>query len=330
MKKLIAYSLCALVGTAGTVRGVERGVWLYSIPSEYHGAANIIGNAAREDEAISFMRDWQIGRVYGSYGAMTTDTPAAIATWNRKLAQAGIQSYVEISGPNRSFPENRPGLVSMVDDRLINFNAARSDPRERFVGIEMDIEPWTTDTWAGRTTVERRDMLLDLRDAYASVRQRADAAGLTSAKLSAALPIFFDTTATVGWTNRAEVDQWFSDIGASLDEISVMPYETNSVATIMSRSSYELSHFPGTTYVALRTRLDLEWASMDQFNAAMASVETQSGRGVDIENYYRLRNSLPEPGVGMAAAALALVTRRPRRCTLEGCRRPSPASRSAS
>ncbi|HEX8521902.1 MAG TPA: hypothetical protein VF669_06560 [Tepidisphaeraceae bacterium] len=304
MNRLVV--LFVLLAGVAPAMAVERGTWFYYIASEPNGAANIVGNPQKEDDAIAFMNQWEIKRLYGSYSTLTTSNPQAMAKWNKKLAQAGIKSYVEISGATQAFPSNRSALLSTVDTRLVNFNAARSDPQEKFVGIEMDIEPWTTTEWRNSTTVQRQSMLFDLRNAFSDVRTRASNAGLADAKLSAALPIFFDTTATIAW-GPGEVDQWFTDIGKSLNEISVMPYDTADVSTIMRRSSYELEKFPGTTFIALRTRLDLEWSSMQQFTDAMNQIEAQTGRGIDIENYYRLRASVPEPG-GVVVCGLLGMT----------------------
>jgi len=278
---------------------VERGTWLWYNSSDPNGAANIVGNAAKEDEAIAFMRQWEITRVYGSYSSLTTTNPAAVAAWNRKLAAAGMASYVMISDGSHGLAANRPRLLSLLDERLIDFNAGRSDPRERFVGMEMDIEVWTTSQWAAASPSGRRDMLLDLRDSFAAMRQDLVTAGQGSSKLSAALPVWFDTTATVAWSSPNEIDQWFTDIGASLNEISLMAYGTNNVATILNRVAYERAKFPGTSLVALRTRLDQEWSSLSEFTAAMNSVESATGSGIDIENYYRLRAIVPEPVVGI-------------------------------
>jgi hypothetical protein len=275
---------------------VERGTWFWYQPSDPNGAANIVGDAAKEDEAIAFMRQWDITRVYGSYSTLTTTDPAAVAAWNKKLAVAGIASYVMISDGSHGLAANRPGLLTLLDDRLIRFNAGRSDPQERFVGLEMDIEVWSTPQWASASPSVRRDMLLDLRDSFAAMRQDLVTAGQSSSKLSAALPVWFDTTTTIAWSNAAEVDQWFTNIGASLNEISLMDYATNNVATILNRVSYERAQFPGTSLVALRTRLDQEWSSLSEFTAAMSSVESATGSGIDIENYYRLRAVAPQPG----------------------------------
>jgi hypothetical protein len=291
-----AFALASLLSWAAPACAVERGTWFWYQSSDPNGAANVLGNAAKEDEAITFMRQWDIARVYGSYSSLTTTDPAVVAAWNKKLAAADIASYVMISDGSHGLAANRPGLLSLLDDRLIHFNAGRSDPQERFVGMEMDIEVWTTPQWASASPSGRRDMLLDLRDSFAAMRQDLATAGQGTSKLSAALPVWFDTTTMVAWSNPAEIDQWFTSIGASLNEISLMDYATNNVATILNRVAYERAQFPGTSLVALRTRLDLEWSSLSEFTTAMNSVESATGSGIDIENYYRLRAVVPQPG----------------------------------
>ncbi len=76
----------------------------------------------------------------------------------------------------------------MVTTRLVNFNNGRSDPLEKFDGIEMDLEPHTLPEWDTGTNADRRTLLLNLRDAFATVRQKLVTSGYGSSLLSAAIP----------------------------------------------------------------------------------------------------------------------------------------------
>ena len=292
--------LCALIVgmlCSSGVRAMERGTWFWYQSSDPNGAANIVGNLALEDEAIAFFERWEITRLYGSYSSLPTSNPGAMAAWNRKLALAGIDSYVVLSDPDLVLPGEQASLQNLVTTRFVNFNNSRSDPQQRFVGIELDLEPHTLPAWSSGTNVGRRDLLFNLRDAYSTVRQRLVSGGYAGSQVSAALPVWFDSSSTIGWTNSAERDQWFVDISSSLDAISLMAYETSSVATIISSTSYERSNFNGDAIVALRSKLGEEWSNYTDFASATASVETQINGGIDIESYYRLRQIVPEPSL---------------------------------
>jgi hypothetical protein len=285
-----------LVGSCGpAAHALERGAWFWYQSTDPNGAANIVGNATAENEAIAFFQQWEITRLYGSYSNLPTASAAVMGAWNKKLAQAGIDSYVVLSDANLVLPAQQSNLQSLVTSRFVNFNNGRSDPQERFLGIEMDLEPHTLAEWSSGTNADRRDLLLDMRDAYANVRMTVTSGGYNAADLSAALPVWFDSSSTVGWTNTAERDQWFVDIAASLDAVSLMAYETSSITAIMNNTNYERTNFNGDVIVALRSKLGEEWTTFDEFKDATANVESQLGEGIDIESYYRLRQIVPTP-----------------------------------
>lgn len=187
-------------------------------------------------------------------------------------------------------------MQNLVTTRLVNFNTGRSDPAERFVGIELDLEPHTLSQWSSGTNTDRRALLLNLRDAFATVRQQLVTGGYPTAEVSAALPVWFDSSSTISWLNTADRDQWFTDIGTSLDTISLMAYETSSISSILNSTSYEKNNFADETLLALRSKLGEEWTTYSNFTSAVASVEPQFGGGIDIESYYPLREIAPGPG----------------------------------
>jgi hypothetical protein len=285
---LVAASTCP-------ASALQRGAWFWYQSSDPNGAANIVGNAAAEDAAIAFLQQWQITRLYGSYSNLPTSNAAVMGAWNKKLAQAGIDTYVVLSDANLVLPSQQASLQSLVNSRFVAFNNGQSDPQQRFVGIEMDLEPHTLSQWSSGTPTDRRDLLHNMRDAYANVRSTVVAGGYTSANLSAALPVWFDSSSTIGWANNAERDQWFDDIGNSLDAISLMAYETSSTASIMSSTAYERTNFSGEALVALRSKLGDEWTTYADFSSATSAIESQLGAGIDIESYYRLRQIVPQP-----------------------------------
>lgn len=298
VERFFVISAVAVLGglmTALPLPAVERGAWFWYQSSDPHGAANVVGNPAAEDEAVAFLQRWEVTRLYGSYSNLPATSPGVLGAWNKKLSLAGIDSYVVLSDANLVLPANQANLQNLVTTRFVNYNDARSDPAERFVGIELDLEPHTLPAWDGGTNEDRRDLLLNLRDAYATVRGQLTMGGYSSAVVSAALPVWFDSSSSIGWSSSAERDQWFADIAGSLDAISLMAYETSSVAAILSSTSHEGATFSGETAIALRSKLGDEWNDYEDFAVAVASVESQIGAGIDIESYYRLRQIAPNP-----------------------------------
>ena len=307
-------------GFAPSAQAIERGAWFWYQSSDPNGAANVVGNSTKENEAIDFLKQWHVTRVYGSYSNLPTSSTSTMAAWNKKLAQAGIESFVVLSDANLVFPAEQSNLQNLVTTRLVNFNNGRSDPLEKFDGIEMDLEPHTLPEWDTGTNADRRALLLNLRDAFAAVRQKLVTSGYGSSLLSAALPTWFDSSSTIGWTSSADRDQWFTDINTSLDTISLMAYETSDVNAVLSTTSYERTAFGASALIALRSKLGTEWTTYSDFASAMLNVESQNGAGIDIESYYRLREIAPSPstagdynnnGIVDAADYVVMAKRRP-------------------
>jgi hypothetical protein len=280
-------------GVCLPARAIERGSWFWYQSSDPNGAANIVGNPTLENETISYLQQWQVTRLYGSYSNLPVSGISAMAAWNKKLAQAGIDSYVVLSDAHHILPSQQTNLQNLVTTRFVNFNNGRSDPEERFIGIEMDLEPHTLPQWDSGTNADRRTLLLNLRDAFTTVRQQVVAAGYASAELSAALPVWFDSSSSIGWLNTADRDQWFVDINTSLDAISLMAYENSSVPSILNSIAYEQGQFGSSGLLALRSKLGEEWTTYSKFAQAMLNAESQTGAGIDIESYYRLRQIAP-------------------------------------
>lgn len=282
-------------GVAPSAQAIERGAWFWFQSSDPNGAANVVGNTSKENEAIDFLKQWHVTRVYGSYSSLPTSNAPTMAAWNKKLTQAGIESFVVLSDGNLVLPAEQSNLQNLVTTRLVNFNNGRSDSLEKFDGIEMDLEPHTLPEWDTGTNADRRTLVLNLRDAFATVRQQLVTSGYGSSLLSAALPTWFDSSSTIGWTSSADRDQWFADINTSLDTISLMAYETSDINAILSSTSYERTAFGTSALIALRSKLGVEWTTYSDFAGAMLNVESQNGAGIDIESYYRLREIAPSP-----------------------------------
>ncbi len=297
LKSRLLVFVAIVSGFAIPAQATERGAWFWYQSSDPNGAANVVGNSTKETEAIAFMQQWQITRLYGSYSNLPTSSPATIAAWNKKLSLAGIESFVVLSDANLILPAQQANLQNLITTRLVNFNNGRGDPQERFAGVELDLEPHTLAQWNAGTNADRRTLLLNLRDAFSTVRQQLLTGGYGTARLSAALPTWFDSSSTIGWISPLDRDQWFTDINTSLDTISLMAYETSSISSILSSTSYERTSFGSDAILALRSKLGDEWATYNDFVGALVSVESQIGVGIDIESYYRLREIAPSPAM---------------------------------
>jgi hypothetical protein len=289
----VALAVCAArpLG-AGAAPAKPRGLWFWSKPASPHGAWNVLGDPAREAEALATFARWNIRRLYGSYAALPVEEPARVAAWNRRLAAAGVRSDVLFSHGGALTPPGRAAFLRQIDEQVLAFNAARRDPAERFQGVALDVEPHALPRWKAATAAGRREMLEEYLALTESLRAHLDARGGASLAISAALAYWLDRTgpdARVGWRSAADRDAWFARLARSVPAISLMAYERGAPAAILEATAWERAHFPGRALTALRARLGVEWPSLAELERVLPAVEAAGEVGVDLENYELLR-----------------------------------------
>ncbi|TWU20785.1 hypothetical protein [Bythopirellula polymerisocia] len=246
----------------------QRSAWMWSSPAHPYGAANVLGNPAKESELIANFGAWGFDRIYTSVGSVPSNDPATMARWNADLDDVGIDSQVLFGLISYS-----PVSVSnLVQTSLINFNNTRTDPREKFDGVHLDIEPHGSNAWKNGTATDKRNLLYLLRDTYASVRTLLDSSGYPEVKIYADLPVWYDSTTSIDWT-RGERNQWFDDIATSLDGISMMAYERSTLASIQSGVAWEVANFNADVRVALNVAEIGPGNTFEDFDAMMSLAE---------------------------------------------------------
>lgn len=271
-----------------------RGLWFWSKAGSPYGSVNVVGDPAREAEALATLARWNIRRLYGSYGALPMEAPARIAAWNRRLRLAGIRSDALFSDSGALSGSGRERFLRDVEERVLAFNAARADPRERFDGIALDVEPHALPVWKTTTGEGRRALLEELLAMCGALRERLDARGGRELSLSAALPYWLDRLPPEGrvtWRSAADRDDWFARLGKCVPAISLMAYERSAPAAILDAVAWERAHFSGTAITALRARLGVEWQTLSDLARVLPEVEAASPLGIDLENYELLRRA---------------------------------------
>lgn len=225
-----------------------RSAWMWSSPSHAYGAANVIGDKTKERELIANFKYWGFDRVYASVGTLPISSPEVPASWNAVLDDANISSQM-LFGLIDYTPTQ---IANLVQTRLVNFNNARTDPRERFDAVHLDLEPHVRSGWSSASPDQRRAILIELRDTFAAVRTLLDDNGCEYVEIYADLPVWFDNlTSNLGWENVADRNQWFHDIGLSLDGFSMMAYERSTLSSIVSGVGWEVANFDGEVRIGL-------------------------------------------------------------------------------
>jgi hypothetical protein len=267
-------------------------MWFWAKPASPYGAVNVVGDTAREAEALATFARWGIRRLYGSYAALPKESPARLAAWNGRLQGAGIRSESLFSDANALSPERRMAFLRQIDERVLAFNAGRSDPAERFVGIALDIEPHALPRWKSETGEGRRRMLEDYVELCAALRAHLDAHGGCELAISVALAYWLDRLppeGRVGWRSPADRDDWFARLASSVPSISLMAYERSAALAILEATVWERANYRGRVITALRARLGVEWKSLADLQRVLPEVEAVSPVGIDLENYELLR-----------------------------------------
>jgi len=271
-----------------------RGMWFWSKPASPHGAVNVIGNEAREAEAVAAFGRWGIRRLYGSYAALPVEAPERVAAWNRRLHAAGIRSEALFADGSALSGAGRAAFLRQVDERVLAFNAARRDAAERFDGLALDIEPHAQPRWKAETAGVRREMMEDFLDPRTALRGHLDAQGGRALAISAALAYWLDRLppeGRVGWHSAADRDEWFGRLARSVASISLMAYERSAPAAILEATSWERANFPGRVVTALRARMGVEWRGLGDLQRVLPEVEAVAEHGIDLENYELLRRA---------------------------------------
>jgi hypothetical protein len=280
--------------TAGEPSLKPRGLWFWSKPGSPYGSVNVLGNPAREDEALATFARWNIRRLYGSYGALPVEAPERVAAWNRRLHDAGVRSLTLFSDGGALSGSGRERFLREVEERVLAFNAARTDPRERFDGIALDVEPHALPVWKTTTGEGRRALMEEFVAMCGALRARLDARGGRDLPISAALAYWLDRLppdGRVAWQSVADRDDWFARLGKSVPAISLMAYERSAPAAILEAVAWERAHFSGRVIIALRVRMGVEWQTLSDLARVLPEVEATSTDGVDLENYELLRRA---------------------------------------
>ncbi|MFT4975161.1 MAG: hypothetical protein ACI8S6_001048 [Myxococcota bacterium] len=281
--------------TASPASGT-RGVWAWRDAGDPNGTDAVVGVSAAEDDMIAALTDWGVVRVYGSYGDRAATEPTVIAAWNAKLHQAGIESHVLVGDPDWISSREWAYMETVIQARLLDFNAAQADPLDRFDGLHLDIEPQGGSYWDAAGETDRFTYLQLLAETYDQVRIVVDVSD-PSLPIRADLPVWFDKlpaslggTGSIGWPATTDRDTWFSTL--NVDGISMMAYERDSDTSITGAITDEETLFPGELRIGLNEEVGTTWADIDEMFTMATTLETQ-GYAVDLHSYSKIRAYLP-------------------------------------
>ena len=273
-----------------------RGIWAWQDSGDPYGTLAVVGVPASEDAMVDDLVAWGVVRVYGSYGNRPVSEPDTIADWNAKLHAAGIESHVLLGEPDDISSREWAALEEKILDRLIDFNAGRSDPLERFDGLHLDIEPQALSEWSSLDEAGKYAYLGLLEETYEFVEGVMDFAGSTL-PVRADLAVWFDKlppalggTGSVGWPAVSDRDDWFGNL--DVDGVSMMAYERDDLLDIEGDVADEGLLFPGELRVGLNEEVGTTWVDIDEM-FDMAELLEADGYAVDLHSYSKIRAQFP-------------------------------------
>lgn len=291
----IGFGLCGLTSAA------PRSAWVWNQPSHPYGAANILGNTEREDDVLARFDAENFDRAYVSVQNLPLSSPQVVADWNSRLANDGVSAQMLLGENSWIFPASRNSLLTIVQTRLVNYNAGRSDPDERLKGLHLDIEPQGLTEWRTSTAARKKELLYLLRDTYTSVRSQLDNFGGSDVELYADLPVWFDSSSSIGWDNSLERDQWYDDIATSLDGVTLMAFERRTLSSMISGVDWEVQNLPIEVRIGLNAAEigpGETFADYSEFQSLAEQIENHYGTaigGIDYQPFYTYTDEAPEP-----------------------------------
>jgi len=281
----------------------NRAMKFWSAPGNEWGTYAVVGNIQKENEVISDFQNYHIKRVYGGYGDWITGTgnPAKnstkkdqIAAWNLKLHNNGIESQVVFSRYSSIIPDSvdRQKLRASVLE-VLNFNNSRSNPLEKFDGINLDLEPQALSGWDDGTA-DKKEYLNFLLDTYQDVRHHImNNNGASQMPLYAQLGHHFDKMPEIGgkvnWSSEQARDDWFFAVKNTLSNITLMSYTLGSLDSIESTSQYERGIFENAEFCLNVKDIGTTWADLNEFMAMLNQIETNNHNLTGIHSFHHFK-----------------------------------------
>lgn len=280
-----------------------RGVWFWREDGYYNGAGAIVGDSVREAQTLSTFSAYAFRRVYGSYDWGTSTAEADIAAWNAQLAAAGRTRTLLMSENTWVDSANWPNLQTKIQDRIVDFNASVAT-NQAFTAVHFDIEPHALPAWAGLSEGGKRAYLDDLLATFQMIRSYLDGQGASAIRVYADLPVWYDNlppalggTGSVGWTSTTDREDWWDDLGAEVNGITLMAFERETLTEITNAVSWEIANFPKEVRIGIEVDIGplKTWPSFNAMLAMASLIEApwSLNKGVDFQSYRLFKGAIP-------------------------------------
>jgi hypothetical protein len=283
----------------------NRGLWFWEQNSFENDTVNIydglsvVGHAAREADALNFISNRQVRRLYGEYTNRPVTEPSVIAAWNTKLHHLCIDSQSIFRGKDTYLASFKPDLLTLIQNSFVGFmDAMGSDGPSRFKALRLRLSPQDDFSWPVWTPAFRRTQLDNILVILTDTRALLDSSGYPHIPLFADIGHDWDLMpidgGLIGWTGTSDRDNWFQQVHQVIDGVSVLSFPQTIFFDIENVSNYERSAvLPTKAIIGMKSDIGLIgiWPNLTAFQNEMAVVENTTGpaQSVDIDNFARWR-----------------------------------------
>ncbi|MBB6021765.1 hypothetical protein HNR77_002860 [Paenibacillus sp. JGP012] len=214
------------------------------------------------------------------YVRLDLDQPySSYRSFVKRAKAQGIEVHAMGGHPIWGKKENRPRIKRLID-YVKNYNA-EVEPDERFVGIHLDIEPYTLPEWA-----ENRDTLLSewaSNIAYFQEETKKD----SSLETSADLAVWLDTFPLPG--KDVTVTEFMID---TLDHVSLMAFRntaegSNGIAAVVSQEMEIADRLGKSLLVSVEMKQNHEGEHISFYEQGAKEMENQLDKLPELLSGYK-------------------------------------------
>lgn len=283
----------------------NRGLWFWEHNSfedetvSIYDGLSVVGHAAREAEAINFIKNRHVRRLFGEYTARPVTEPTVIAAWNTKLHQICVDSESLIRTHTVHTALAKTEILDNIQSSFIDYmDLTGPDIPSQFDALRLHLAPQKNYDWPTWGPSFRRSQLNDILDILSQARTKLDSTGYSHIPLFADIPPQWDLLpidgGLIGWADASDRDNWFQQLHQIVDGVSILSFYQTTEPTINNITTYErLNVLPTKARIGMKPHVGVGaiWPNLSTFENVMEQVEDSTGpaESVDLDNYARWR-----------------------------------------
>ncbi|MFT6181488.1 MAG: hypothetical protein ACJAQT_004251 [Akkermansiaceae bacterium] len=286
----------------------NRGLWFWEHNSfedetvSIYDGLSVVGHLVRETEAINFIKNRHVRRLFGEYTNRPVTEPAVIAAWNTKLHQICIESESLFRTHTVHTALAKAEMLDDIQSSFIDYmDLIGADLPSQFDALRLHLAPQKNYDWPTWGPTFRRSQLNDILDILSQARSKLDTTGYFHIPLFADIDPRWDLLpidgGLIGWADATDRDNWFQQLHQIVDGVSILSFYQTTEPTIQNVTNYErVNTLPTKARIGMKPHLGVGaiWPNLSTFENVMEQVEDNAGPAdsVDLDNYARWRKAI--------------------------------------